>query len=210
MSSTLIFGIITFGILNAYVDYINFSYAVQTREVTLSYLDFRLNDLPGVLIISSITTTLLVLLLHIFITRTKLGVAIRATIENSSLAESLGINTVAVRRISWFLSGGITSIAGTFYPLQFIISPITSFNILLSIFAASVLGGLSTIYGGLVGGLILGFIQKYLVAQIAIGLSNIIALNPYIINQYSNLIPLVTVALTLLFFPKGIIRSKGE
>jgi branched-chain amino acid transport system permease protein len=210
MIASLAFAIAFLGALNAYTDYINYAYLIQSRDISLAYLDPIINGTPMIFYVGIVIAIFLTIVLNVFLNRTRIGTAIRATVENSSLSEVLGINTSVVYVISWFLSGGIAGIAGSLYPLQFVFSPGTSFGILISIFASSILGGLGSIYGGLIGGIIEGLTEKYLVTQMANIISPAIGVDPYVINQYSGLIPLIIAALTLIFYPKGITGIKGE
>lgn len=59
----------------------------------------------------------LVLLLHLFLTRYRFGIALRATAENEDLASSLGVNIFRVHVASWFISGALASLAGGIIPL---------------------------------------------------------------------------------------------
>lgn len=208
MVSTLAFSIVMYGVLNAYASYLNYTFNVQSRDVTIGYLDYTIGEFRLVLIVSILLVVGLIISLYLFLNKTRIGIAIRATVENASLAEGLGVNTRVVYSISWFLSGGITALAGSLYPLQLVFSPYLAYSLLLSIFAASVLGGLNSLFGGFLGGLIEGVLEKYVMAQLSIYLSPLIGVNPYVINQYSSLVPLIVVALVLLFLPKGIMGSR--
>ncbi|AAK42948.1 branched-chain amino acid ABC transporter permease [Saccharolobus solfataricus] len=204
MVATLAFSILLYGGLNAYASYLGYVYNVQSRDVTLGFLDYEIGGIRAVFLISIILAIAFILSLYIFLNKTRLGISIRATVENSSLAESMGINTKLVKAISWFLAGGIASTAGSLYPLQFVFSPTLAYSILLSIFAASVLGGLMSLFGGFIGGFIEGFIEKYIMTELSIYLSPLIGVSPFVINQYSTLVPLIVVAAVLLIAPNGI------
>ncbi|MEM0104900.1 MAG: branched-chain amino acid ABC transporter permease [Candidatus Methanomethylicia archaeon] len=204
MVATLAYSVLGYGIINAYASYINNIYNVQSRDVTLAFLDYEIGGIKALFLVSIVLAIALILSLNIFLIKTRLGISIRATVENQSLAESLGINTKLVNTIAWLLSGGIAAVAGALYPLQFVFSPVVAYTILLSIFAGSVLGGLSSLLGGFIGGFIEGFIEKYVVTQLSLHLSPLLHTNPYVINQYSTLIPLIVVASVLIFLPKGI------
>ncbi|MEM4138477.1 MAG: branched-chain amino acid ABC transporter permease, partial [Sulfolobaceae archaeon] len=135
MVATLAFSIAMYGILNAYASYLTYTFNVQSRDVTISYLDYNIGEVRAVLIVSIILAVLIVSSLYLFLNKTKIGISIRATVENSSLAEGLGVNTKIVYALSWFLSGGITCLAGSLYPLQLVFSPYLAYSLLLSIFA---------------------------------------------------------------------------
>jgi len=209
MVATLAFSILLYGGLNAYASYLDYVYNVQSRDVTLGFLDYNLGGgIRAVFLVSTVLAATFILSLYLFLNKTRLGVSVRATVENPSLAESMGINTKLVKAISWFLSGGMASAAGSLYPLQFVFSPTLAYSILLSVFAGSVLGGLMSLFGGFIGGFIEGFIEKYVVTELSIYLSPVIGVSPFVINQYSTLVPLIVVAAVLLIAPNGIMGMR--
>lgn len=204
MVVTFSFSIFMYGILNAYASYLTTAYKVQSRDVTLSYLDFSVYNIKGDLLVSTILGIVTIFGFYILLFKTKLGISIRATVENAALSETLGVNTELVYAISWALSGGVASAAGSLYPLQFVFSPYLAYSVLLSIFAGSVLGGLNSLYGGFIGGFIEGIIEKYVMAEIATYVAPSIGVSSYLITQYATLVPLVIVVIVLLFFPRGL------
>jgi branched-chain amino acid transport system permease protein len=121
----------------------------------------------------------------------------RAVVENPELASVMGINTSLVLSTSWFLAGGFAAAAGVLLPLWFMCGPQTGSSTLLSIFAASVVGGLSSIYGSALGG--------YLVGLTEILATNYLAQNVggWVIS-YRSAIPLLAIVVTLLIAPTGL------
>ncbi|EFW93079.1 ABC-type transport system permease protein (probable substrate branched-chain amino acids) [Haladaptatus paucihalophilus DX253] len=94
---------------------------------------------------------------HLLLQRTKLGKAMRAMADNEDLARISGIPTERVIRWTWIIGGGLTGIAGYLLVLwkgtivfQF------GWLLLLPIFAAVILGGIGSIYGAILGGLVIG------------------------------------------------------
>jgi branched-chain amino acid transport system permease protein len=138
-----------------------------------------------------------VLALHLFLTRTKFGVAMRAAIENPSLAGVVGINVNQVYTISWIIAGLLTGLAGGLLSMFAIGKPLMGSSLLPSIFAASVVGGYSSIYGAMLGGAIMGLSEIYGVTMLAYQFGGeIIAYRP--------IVPLIVMAVTLLIAPTGI------
>ena len=80
----------------------------------------------------------------------------RAAIENSNLARTVGINVDRVNIVSWLLAGGIAGLAGALTAIWTATPEGNSSLIIVDIFAGSVLGGLGSIYGAIIGGLIIG------------------------------------------------------
>ena len=70
-------------------------------------------------IAAPITIAILAITLHIMLRKTKFGIAMRATTENSDLAGTVGINVKLVYGMSWLLGGGFAGIAGALMSLWF-------------------------------------------------------------------------------------------
>jgi branched-chain amino acid transport system permease protein len=99
----------------------------------------------------------LMLGVHVLLQTTKLGKAMRAMADNEDLARITGIPTERVVRATWIIGGGLTGVAGYMFVLW---KGTLGFNdgwlLLLLIFAAVILGGIGSIYGAIVGGLVIG------------------------------------------------------
>ena len=98
--------------------------------------------------------------LHYFLTRSRMGKAMRATADNPDLAQVSGINTQQVVIVTWMIAGALACLAGTMLALDVNLRPDLAFNIILPIFAASVVGGLGNTYGAIAGGLLIGFAES--------------------------------------------------
>src|SRR5690606_14127684 len=104
-----------------------------------------------------IATAIAVIGVHLFLSRSRLGKALRAMADNADLAQVSGINTKMVITVTWLLGGALASMAGTMLSLDVNLRPDLAFNIILPIVAAAVVGGLGSAYGAIVGGLLIGF-----------------------------------------------------
>lgn len=197
MVATIAFELILLAVLNIYADYLSESFKITSRYFRLSGLDFRYAGQPGLLIIAPSLVAATGLTLYLVLTRTKFGVAMRATIENPSLAEALGINANLVYLVSWFLAGGLAGLAGDLLPLWFIGNPDTGSYILVSIFAASVTGGLYSLYGAILGGYIVGLAEVLGTGRLAL------LLGAWVI-PYRPVIPLIVMVITLMVIPRGV------
>jgi branched-subunit amino acid ABC-type transport system permease component len=138
-----------------------------------------------------------VILLHILLTRTKTGVAMRATAEDPELASVLGINTDKIQQLSWFLTGGLACLAGAMYPLWFQSYPKSGGMIMTSIMAGSLLGGFENIYGAIIGGFGVGFSEIIITAW----LQKVVG--PWV-GRWRPIIPMAILVLVLLFEPRGL------
>ena len=150
---------------------------------------------PGDLIMIGASAALL-LLLHVMLTYTKFGKAIRATSNNIQLAQSCGIDSDRVISLTWFIAGLLTAIAGVGLVLQeSTLSPTTGFTELFIIFGAVILGGIGRPYGAMLGALIVGVLTEVSGA--------------YVNAAYKTSIAFGVVVLLLLFRPQGLIKARG-
>ena len=92
----------------------------------------------------------------LFLTRTKLGTAMRAVADNSDLAESSGIDVQRVIRVTWIAGAGLAALGGVMFGISEQVQWDMGFKLLLLIFSAVVLGGLGTAFGAMLGGFIVG------------------------------------------------------
>lgn len=102
----------------------------------------------------------LVVALHLFLQHTKTGKAMRAMADNIDLAKVSGINTERVVLWTWVLGAIMACAAGMFLGLDTQLNPSMGWNILLSVFAAAILGGIGSPYGAIAGGLVLGLASE--------------------------------------------------
>ena len=121
----------------------------------------------------------------------------RASIENPSLARVLGINVEKTYVFAWLLAGGFAAMAGSYYTLWLPGGTTAGSNLIVEIFAASVLGGLGSIYGAAIGGLIIGA-SEILLTQVGVDLFG----GWVLIFQKG--VPLVIMGITLLVVPRGL------
>ncbi len=104
-------------------------------------------------------TAVLVAALHLMLTRTSVGRAMRAVSENPLLARVVGIDVARVIRLTWFLGGALACAAGVMLGLVVQIRPSMGAELLLPLFAAAILGGVGSVPGALIGGLIVGLAE---------------------------------------------------
>jgi neutral amino acid transport system permease protein len=93
---------------------------------------------------------------------TPLGKQMRALADDPELAETAGINTQRVVTATWLLGGSLAGLAGVLYAASVgVFTPNLGFLVLISLFAAVILGGVGNAYGALAGGLLLGLVQEW-------------------------------------------------
>ena len=197
MIATLAFDLVVIALLNITADYIVKTYQITSREFSLRSYDGEFMGLPLIVFVAPITVAILAITLHVTLRKTKFGIAMRASTENSDLSGIVGINVKLVYSASWLLGGGLAGIAGALMSLWFQGDPNLGPQLIPSIFAASIAGGFLSIYGAIAGGILVGLTEvlgtRFLAGEIG---SWLIAYRP--------LIPLVFIVVTLLLAPRGL------
>lgn len=132
-------------------------YAAAAGQVEQRFGPFRLttNDLliMGICVAVLVGMTLL-------LRKTRLGTAIRATADNADLAASSGISVDRIIAVVWMICGALAALGGTLYGLSTNVRFDMGFVLLLSLFAAVVLGGLGNAYGAVLGAIVIGVVQE--------------------------------------------------
>jgi branched-chain amino acid transport system permease protein len=101
----------------------------------------------------------LVASVHILLTRTAIGRSMRAVSENQQLSGVVGIDVRKVIRTVWVLGAGLACIAGVMAGLLVQIRPQMGLDLLLPLFAAAILGGIGSVPGAMIAGLIVGLAE---------------------------------------------------
>lgn len=201
MVATLAVDLIMLGGLGAYSDYLAAVTKKATKKFIFTPYDFELAGSPAILAVSTLIIALLLLTLFLLLYKTKFGIALRAAMENPSLAEVMGVDVERARIFSWLLSGALASVAGSLLPFRQEIVPASGAIIIVSIFAASIVGGLASIYGALIGGYIIGMSESLVTFELTSIFGSAVLL-------YTKVVSLVILALTLTFAPRGVAGIK--
>jgi len=167
-----------------------------------------------------IVTAILVLALHYFLTRSRLGKAMRAMADNADLAQVSGINTALVVRVTWLIAGALACVAGTMLALDVALMPDLAFNIVLPIFAAAIVGGLGHVYGAILGGFLIAFAETLAVFNWTALLRPMAGLLPegwalppnlaLVPTEYKLTVAFVILVITLLARPTGIFKGASS
>lgn len=113
---------------------------------------------------------------HLLMTRTRLGKAMRATATNPSLARSCGVATDRVIDLAWLVSGALCGIAGVVLVLNTAtFSETTGATFLVPIIAAAVLGGIGHPYGAMLGALTIGIATEASASVISPSFKEVVA-----------------------------------
>lgn len=132
-----------------------------------------------------------ILMLNLFLLRTKIGKAIRAVAQNKEGAALQGIQVNRITALAFGIGCGLAGVAGVLMAPIFGINPFVGNEVILKAFLVVILGGMGSISGALVGGLVLGFIESfcYLFFQV----------------HTVSVITFVIILLILIFRPQGIL-----
>ncbi|MEM4165500.1 MAG: branched-chain amino acid ABC transporter permease [Nitrososphaerales archaeon] len=132
---------------------------------------------------------------HFLLTRTKIGRAMRATSNNPALAQASGIDTKKVILLVWFLGSALAGLGGVMKASDTRITPVLGWDVLIMSFAAVIFGGVGSIYGTILAGYILGFVENLgVIGLVALGLS----------TEYRFLLGFLVLVCALIFAPQGI------
>ena len=197
MITTLAMEFILLGALNIYADYLTREFKVRSRYFLFSAYDLRIAGQRGLLFVAPTLAAVTVVLLYLLLTRTKFGVAMRAAIEDPSLASVVGINVNLVYSVSWFIAGGLGGLSGALLPLWTPGNPDMGSRLIVSIFAASTVGGVFSLYGAILGGFLIGLAE-------ILGTSYLASWLGASVIPYRPLIPLIAIVITLLLAPSGL------
>lgn len=102
------------------------------------------------------------LLVALMLRSSKLGKQMRALSDDFALAETSGIDTQRIVTATWIIGGGLAGLAGVLSAAAIgVMTPNLGFSLLLTLFSATVLGGIGNAYGALAGGVSLGLAQEW-------------------------------------------------
>jgi len=101
------------------------------------------------------------LLLHLLLTRTRIGKAVRALANNPQLAMASGINANRIAGVVWFIGGALAGVGGVLQGMNIRVVPTLGFELLVPTIAVAVLGGLGNFYGVLGAAFVLGFAENF-------------------------------------------------
>ena len=160
-----------------------------------------------------VVTVIVCAALFWFLNRTKSGKAMRAYSDNEDLALLSGIDPERVVRLTWIIAAGLMTIAGVLYGLDKSFRPFNYFQILLPIFAASIVGGLGNPLGAVAGGFIVAFSEvavtypwKKVAGYLGFQSDGLLQL---LSTEYKFAVSFVILIVVLLFRPTGLFRGKS-
>ncbi len=142
------------------------------------FLGLRFTATRLVILIAAI---LVAVVMHLFLSRTRLGRAIRATAQNVDSAQLMGVNVSLVRVITFGIGVALAALAGSFLVSTFYLYPSVGTPFGLMAIIVVVLGGMGSLLGALVGGLTLGIVETITAVYVATELKDVAAFIAFII-----------------------------
>jgi len=173
---------------------IQFQWGGQSQKLNVDTLqawhpfDLTISRIQVIVIVSAgVLLTVVALLLK----TSTLGKSMRALSDNFDLAEVSGIDTGRVIAVTWLVAGGLAGLSGVFAAIyQTTFDSETGFRLLLSVFAAVILGGIGSAYGALAGGILIGLVQEWSTM--------------FVSPTYKEAVGFLVLILVLLIRPQGI------
>jgi branched-chain amino acid transport system permease protein/neutral amino acid transport system permease protein len=156
-----------------------------------NYFGLRIRDREFYTVLAML---LLVGGLHLFLTRSKWGKAMRAMSDNPNLALLSGIDNRKVVMLTWVIAGGLCAASGFFLGLNTELKALMGWQMLLPMFAAAILGGVGRIEGAVLGGLVVGIAEELSVLVIP--------------SEYKAAMAFAILLFMLLVRPTGLLKGK--
>jgi branched-subunit amino acid ABC-type transport system permease component len=149
---------------------------------------------------------------HLLLSRTRLGIAMRATADNPPLSQASGIPTERVIRAVWFIGSGFAALGGVLVGLNTQVKPDMGFGLIIEVFCAAIVGGIGSPYGAILGALLVGFAENVGLAINWSSLLRAIGFDTgdfvFISTGYKAAVAFGLLILTLLLRPRGILGAK--
>ena len=165
---------------------------VITGGYTIMEKDGFAVNLSNMQILIVVTTVVLMIAFSLLIAKTSLGRAQRACEQDRTMASLLGINVDRTISLAFVLRAALAAVAGMMYLLYYgVIDFFIGFVAGVKAFTAAVLGGIGSLPGAMLGGLIIGLIETFWSAYFSV--------------EYKDVAAFSLLALTLIFLPSGLL-----
>jgi branched-chain amino acid transport system permease protein len=170
---------------------------IETRNLPLPIGDEPINigpaSLPPIQVLGAVVALLFFLVFNWFFKKSRMGVAMRAVADNQQVAQAMGINVERYFALAWAMAGIVSALGGVVWGSMLGVD-VQLALVGLKVFPVVILGGLDSIGGALIGGLIIGIVES-----LAAGY-----LDPYVGGGTKDFAPYVLMILVLMIRPYGI------
>lgn len=130
--------------------------------ITLPVIQIGRVSVDGMSVLTLALTAVIMICLHLFISKTKLGKAMRAVSEDKGAAELMGISSNRTITLTFAIGSALAAFASIFYGMTYVyIKPTTGSMPGIKAFTAAVFGGIGSIPGAMLGGIMLGLIEQF-------------------------------------------------
>ena len=174
---------------------------IETRNLPLPIGDEPINigpaSLPPIQVLGAVVALLFFVAFNWFFKKSRMGVAMRAVADNQQVAQAMGINVERYFALAWAMAGIVSALGGVVWGSMLGVD-VQLALVGLKVFPVVILGGLDSIGGALVGGLIVGVVES-----LAAGY-----LDPYVGGGTKDFAPYVLMILVLMFRPYGIFGKR--
>jgi branched-chain amino acid transport system permease protein len=173
----------------------------ETRALTLPIGDTPIGvgflSLPPIHVLGVIVTLVFLAVFTWFFLKSRMGIAMRAVADNQQVAMAMGINVERYFALAWAMAGTVSALGGVIWGSMLGVD--TQLSLIgLKVFPVVILGGLDSIIGAVVGGLIIGVVES-----LAAGY-----LDPYVGGGTKDFAPYVLMIVALMFKPYGIFGTR--
>lgn len=170
----------------------SYYYSYETSFVPIHLGPVRVTTLWIAIVVAA---ALVMISLHLFLTRSRLGKALRGLSGNPTLARVSGVDADKILALVWLVAGALAGLGGVLRAADTRIIPELGAEVLIPMFAVIILGGVGSIAGALIASYILGLAESFgVVLLVALGLS----------VEYKVLISFMVLVATILFAPTGL------
>lgn len=136
-------------------------------------------------------------ILWLFLFRTRWGLGVRASSFDIHTSALMGINNSVVAFVVFAITGVLSSVAGVFFGIKYVVFPTMGGTVTIKAMIASIVGGLGSLPAAIVGSMILGVLETMVAG--------------YISSSYRDLFAFAFLIVLLLFFPNGLMgKEDGE
>jgi len=151
--------------------------------------------LPGYRLFIILFTLVALISLWLFLKRSDLGMIIRASTRDSLMVQTLGINVSRIWTFGFGLGVGLAALAGAIAAPMMSATPDMGVDMTMTAFVVTVVGGLGSLGGAIVGGLLIGLV---------------VAFTAFVAGEYSSVSMYFCMALILLVRPRGLFGEQGR